>query len=268
MTVALFHDELFKNLGFLYQSLPGMSCLPGCTACCVSPTMTLLEFIYLFKSQQKKLVTDDFRYMQGLESLIPHKRFEGHYKCPFQATNGFCSVHPTRPMACRLHGLPVLDDLEIADLENCRIMDRDFLPKVEVKEAKNWLSHLLAMNRALFPEYGEGLAQIIGLQWPCWMDIVFGPEMTDQSLLPLRKAARGVLEINQDLLAVATTQIVEKVAYIGLLEMMLSMGDAHTALEMLNDLPKRFVGTGSYWENEAATLKTEILESLSKKTND
>ena len=244
-------NSLKKGLEVIYADLPELPCLPGCTACCVSPTLTLVEFIFLldFLKRQEKIE----KFCDP--SLPPFSsRFKGHRQCRFHALEGLCSIHPGRPLACRLHGLPVIESLGVVDLENCTIMDQKFLPQIALTRAKGWLEDLVKLNERLSEGYGQSFLRIVGLHPECWFDIAWGPEPASEELSGLREKILMFfpdLKINR---LRPVTEIAEKASYLELLEISLEMGDLEMVKKMLTDLEGRFNTVGGYWESEAREL--------------
>lgn len=70
----------------LYDRLPGMECIPGCTDCCGRAPWSKIEF-----------------------DRIPDHRKDEFYKltyaCPYCAVNEGCTVHDIRPFICRYFGV-------------------------------------------------------------------------------------------------------------------------------------------------------------------
>src|SRR3990172_6474656 len=104
----------FNGLEELYAEVPGVPCT-GCGHCCVTPTVTLVEFVHLMKHVISQFNPEEVARLLT-QKMKPHERFEGNYQCKFLSPLGKCTVHPGRPLACRLHGLPVLEELDIPGL--------------------------------------------------------------------------------------------------------------------------------------------------------
>jgi hypothetical protein len=203
-----------------------MPCLPGCTACCVSPTAF-------------------------------HSKFKGHLKCPFHGNQGRCEVHPHRGLACRMHGLPVINHMGIQNLENCTIMDEDFLPKVSQSKAKGWLDQLLEINQNLVPNYGTEFHALVGLLIPCWLDLYFAAEVEDWLVL-YQKAMWDFLGQPEESLSTSHTGIMEKFKMISLLQLSMDLGEIHSVKKILDNLENSFPATGSYYLDQIAFFRKEI----------
>lgn len=70
----------------LRDRIPGMSCIPGCTACCAHVPWSKIEWDRL---------PDEFKEKHTVHSL----------KCPFSSESEGCLCHDERPITCRLFGV-------------------------------------------------------------------------------------------------------------------------------------------------------------------
>jgi hypothetical protein len=77
-------DKL-KKLHELYNRLPGMKCIPGCTDCCGRAPWSPLEYEQLTDEEKERF----------------HKLT---WQCPFAVPGVGCSVHEKRPFICRFFG--------------------------------------------------------------------------------------------------------------------------------------------------------------------
>ena len=73
--------DIIGELDLLYQELPEVDC-KKCGLCCVSPTCTLSEFIYLFDYLQKSVNPEKVKeYILSPPEI--HTDYEGNLRCIF-----------------------------------------------------------------------------------------------------------------------------------------------------------------------------------------
>jgi uncharacterized protein len=83
--------ETTMDIDDLYELLPEFQCTPGCVECCRSsapPTRAPVE------DERIK------RYLEQHNMKVP--KWHG-FPCPHLAEGG-CSIHPVRPLVCRVYG--------------------------------------------------------------------------------------------------------------------------------------------------------------------
>lgn len=248
----------FTRLESLYKIVPGVPCIAGCKGCCVSPTITLTEFIYmmryLLKTYKREIFLKFITY-----PMRPHPQFEGNYYCRFQSENGYCGLHEGRALACRLHGLPVIEDLGIKNLENCTIMDKSECPQVNVKEINGWIDELLLCNQELRPDYGDEFHHIIGLNVECWLDIAFWDNISSNIIRNLQNLIRSLLP--EDLIIngyLPHTEISEKIDAVSLLEMLINSGDKDAVENILDHLQNKYPTAGTYFSDDASWIREKL----------
>ena len=70
----------------LYDRLPGMECIPGCTDCCGRAPWSQIEF--------DRLTEEEKSHYADLT-----------YSCPYCDSNTGCRVYDRRPLVCRYFGV-------------------------------------------------------------------------------------------------------------------------------------------------------------------
>ncbi len=247
-----------KALQSLYDKIPGVPCIAGCTACCVTPNVTLCEYIFLVCELCERYTGSELSDLI-VTPMRNHPWFEGNYYCRFQNDKGICINHIGRGAACRLHGLPVIQKLGVSNMENCTIMEQNLLPQIEVDTAQLWLEELLALNKALYPTYGESFLRLIGLNIECWLDITYSDNINSEEL---REYQTLIHQYCPQLPSLenykAFTEIFEKIDTIQLLDMCVQLGDKDSALKALNKLISGFPTTGTFFAEQAEWMKRKI----------
>ncbi len=155
-----------------YAQVPGLYC-QGCAGdCCVSPTMTAVEFIwmmrYLIQSQPDQV--QNFLQKPAAE----HRHWAGNLACRFQDVSGICLNYEGRAMACRLHGHEALRLYETPDMVFC-----DKNPDRDKTLNGNGLENLLDAVRHYVGQVGapyEAPFYFVSLNLESWIDFYFHPE--------------------------------------------------------------------------------------------
>ena len=228
--------------------------------------MTLVEFVHVMRYVYDAAAPETiFEWI--LKPMTPHASFEGNYRCRFHSEDGKCGVHPDRPMACRLHGLPVIEKLGVSNLENCTIMDKGFLPDLPVPRIREWLKELMDLNKEWDAQHCEGFYKIIGLNFECWLDILFVEDLSNELLRDLQALLREAIPHRQVPLDYKPhTEIAEKVETIALLQFIIESGDRGSVLALLDKLEKEFPTTGNYFHDEVKWMREQILQSSKEET--
>jgi len=249
----------FQKLRQLYSELPGVPC-NACGECCVSPTCTLIEFLYAMRYAIEHLTKDDLRNVLIQKPRI-HPAYEGNLKCLFQEGGSrACQIHPGRSMACRLFSLPVIDSLSIAELENCKNMDDTKRPDVSQNELKKWLENLTQLNQQVASFYVEPY-WIAGLNIECWLAIYFDPLLNEGIFGEIRSLLRENLDLAyldgeyQDF-----THLKEKFDKISILYPILDAGDKESATILIEDIRTQYPLTGTYYLYELNNLEAILKE--------
>lgn len=251
--------NIITKIDDLYKRLPEVGCT-GCGECCVSPTSTMSEFIYLFHYLEENFSDEEIINFIKQPAKI-HKDYEGNSHCPF--LNGkLCAIHPGRAGACRLFGIPSLKDLGVQDLEECKynitvVSGRGDLPFIE-----SWLDELFLFESTLY-EFGSEPYFIKGFNIHSWLDIVF-----DDSIdFDVFKTIKELISANINIYKfkshyTLSTNIREKIDKIGILNTMIGVADAETIKKLLLSIRDDYPLTGTYFYEEAQAYISTIDANL------
>jgi len=100
--VARLADDFFDNVARSHGDQ--MACQPGCTECC-HPALSVVRVEALAILLALSRLTDAER-----APLRAAAADAGRARCPLLGPDLRCAVYPLRPLICRTHGLPVLQD--------------------------------------------------------------------------------------------------------------------------------------------------------------
>lgn len=241
--------EGLKELETLYQELPAVPCL-ACGGCCVSPTCTLLEFLFLMRYLLRTTGQAEMRRMICAPPVL-HPEYEGNLRCKaHDATGGRCLVHPARTLACRLFGLPALSEFPIAELENCRRTDPSTKPAVAKSQIEGWIGALTRLNSRFASFYCEPY-WIAGLNLECWLAVYFDPLLNDGILGSMKTILRNRINLGfLDREYIDKSGFKEKADKISLLYELLKVGDREAVRELSKSIRKDFPMTGTYYLDE------------------
>ncbi|MBN1984489.1 MAG: YkgJ family cysteine cluster protein [Chitinivibrionales bacterium] len=246
---------LQQTMQSLYQKLPEVSCR-ACGRCCVSPTCTLSEFIYLF-SNLLQCHPPGFIETAVLEKVKPHESYEGNLHCPF-LINQKCSVHPYRTAACRLFGVPSVSEFQIDSMVYCPHAITVIVGSGSFEFIQSWLSELITFEGTLYAFNTEPY-YIKGMSLQSWLDIYFDTTLNFDVFYDIHKALHTAL--NLDFLShtyVPQTGIREKIDKISVAWSLLSLADHQQLPSLLHSILNDYPLTGTYYYEEAMKLSEMI----------
>lgn len=250
--------DILKKVEDLYNRLPEVGCT-GCGLCCVSPTSTLAEFIYLFNYLHENFTTEQIiTFIQKPAKL--HDEYEGNSHCPF-LENHKCSIHPGRAGACRLFGIPSLKEMGIQDMEECRnnitvISGRGDLPYIE-----SWLNELFEFENTLYPLGAEPYF-VKGFNVNTWLDIYFDDSIDFDVFKVIKDRMSKSLSLDQfKAYYKPTTNIREKIDKIGIFNSMIGNAGAEALRPLLISIRDDYPLTGTYFFEEAQMYLKAIDEN-------
>lgn len=249
--------DMLSEIEALYTDLPEIACTQ-CGACCVSPTCTLPEFIYLMRYCAKNF---DAHRLKTLCAALPrlHEAHEGNVCCLF-LEKGQCRAHKGRTGACRLFGVPAIDHMGIPDMVVCKNNISVVRGQSDEAFIGSWLDRLVKLNKRLYA-FNEAPYFINGFNLECWLDIYFDPALSFDVFADLKSIMGKYLDLSgfeRDYSP--KTGIKEKVDKISILNAMVNIADPATVRQLLVSIRDDYPFTGTYFLEEAKTL----LESLEK----
>jgi len=246
--------ETFTALDNLYAQLPDVSC-HQCGSCCVSPTCTLAEFLYFFKDVATIFSEDEIRSFLTAPVSI-NTDHEGNLDCLFLKDKK-CRHHAGRSGACRLFGIPSLEQFGVEDLVVCKYT-LTVTGKSDTAFIKSWLDNLMQLNLKLYPVFSAPYF-LTGLNLESWLDMYFDETLEDPILVQIQKMMHQSFDIQKfRTIFRQRTGISEKLEKIKVLHDIMEFGDPEALrtllLSILNDYPL----TGTYYQREGK----EILEKM------
>lgn len=254
------HDSFINPLQQLYAELPGVHCT-GCGTCCVSPTCTLAEFVYLMRYTLEHVSREEFCTTILAEPQI-HPHYEGNSRCMFLQNNR-CAIHDGRTGACRLFGIPTLKELNIPNLELCVneiTTDRPF----DGALLTHWLERIADLNKSLH-DFDTPPYFITGFNLATWLDIYFDDTITADPVEQIRTILHSSIDL--DFLKaryVNQTGIKDKIDKITILSVMLDTGNLDELWELLLSIRDDYPLTGTYFFAEAQAFLSKI-DTIRKK---
>jgi hypothetical protein len=249
--------DLLKEVASLYQQLPQVACRE-CGQCCVSPTCTLAEFIYLMHHCAVNLPQQDLEEFIFSVPLLSEAH-EGNIVCAF-LKNKLCSVHLWRTGACRLFGIPALEKLGVSDLVSCFNSISVVSGASDEAFIRAWLDRITSLNTALYP-FGKAPYHVYGFNLECWLDIYFDDLFTVDVFADIRAIMARYFDLSkwkQDYKA--RTGLKEKIDKISILSLLLETGDRDSIKELLVSIWDGYPLTGTYFQKEAQ----EMLDMINK----
>ena len=191
--------NMFEELTKAFNDLPSLDCGTCWGDCCVSPTMTAPEFVYMMQEAQRLYSNEELiEFIK--EPFIEHKIFAGNQHCRFQdMKTGRCQIYLGRAAACRLHGHKILKDFGDENLEMCprNPGNQEALTKEHFQSFINVINKL---NNDFKIYYKEPYF-FYSLNLDSWIDFYLNPEIASE---------RPALEIDSTFLSENLTFKVEQ----------------------------------------------------------
>lgn len=245
--------EYLKELHTLYNELPTVNCL-GCGRCCVSPTCTLVEFLYLFdylcNTFSKESIAD---YCQLPHT--PHPDFEGNLRCIF-LNQSRCMVHKARTAACRIFGMQSMSKLGIKDLEEC---PNKITVEHEkgVKWLKRWLDRLSSINSQLFA-FNQEPYYVRGMTINCWLDLYFDRSISIDPFCQIREIMYQFVDLSFIKNYVPRSGLKDKIDEITLLSFLLESGSQVELTSLLLSIRDNHPFAHTYFYEESQEYLREL----------
>jgi hypothetical protein len=247
--------DIIREIEPLYKQLPEVSC-KGCGQCCVSPTCTLAEFIYLIKKCNECMPPEILENFIFSEPEI-HPVHEGNLICSLLAENK-CLVHSWRSGACRLFGIPSLENLGISNLVSCFNNITVVSGQWDKLFIQKWVEAIARLNEELYP-FGKAPYFIYGFNLECWLDIYFDDLLTVDVFSDIRNVMRQYFDLSKfKARYLLKTGLKEKVDKISLLSVLLGTNDKDSLREVLVSIRDDYPLTGTYFVKEAQVYLDEL----------
>lgn len=201
--------------------------------------------------------------IQTLLDQLPvfHPDFEGNLKCRFLSKESRCSIHPFRSLACRIHGLPVIDQLKISGQENCRKINPAVQPRVSVNELRGWLELLTRLNKDHFDFYCEPY-WVSGFNIECWFAIIFDPFLDMDVFGELKRQLLDLFPELKELQYDDPTDLKGKVDDVTLFYEIMKFGITGKVIGLLDKIISGYPQTGTYYLKEASDYRKIMVEKL------
>jgi len=253
--IILITMDIIKEIEILYNQLPQVACR-GCGQCCVSPTTTLAEFIFLMHHMQNVVpqpIIEEFIFASPHVNTV----HEGNIDCSLLRQSK-CTVHPWRSGACRLFGIPSLDELGVSNLVSCFNNISVTSGQYDKPFIMQWLDSLVLLNKSLY-SFGKEPYFIYGFNLECWLDIYFDELIADEVFCQIR----NIMKQHFDLSAFAPryapkTGLKDKIDKINILTMLIDTGDKDSIRDLCISIRDDYPLTGTYFTKEAETFLTAL----------
>ncbi|MHC4884174.1 MAG: YkgJ family cysteine cluster protein [Planctomycetota bacterium] len=232
-----------------FTSLPPMPCI-ACGLCCVSPHITLVEFIYLMDSVLKDWPQE--RIIE-LVSTPPEMepRYPGNFKCRMQTEKGLCDRHEARPLICRLEGFPVLDRIGMRESHICPyIAEEDLEVPVAEADIDRWIGNTFALTNQFYPTYEEPY-WLSSLLPECWFAVALDEEIHQPFFVSIRTMIRETLDL--DFLVPHYENYTELRQKLGRIDQFFEYAEAkrpRKAVQAIRRVLYDFPYTGTYYQAE------------------
>ena len=249
--------SLLEQIENLYRELPRLNC-KECGLCCVSPTCTLAEFLYLAHYLQENVSREQLiNYLTKPAEI--HPDYEGNLRCIF-LENKRCSVHPGRTAACRLFGIPSLSEMNIANLEECKNNITIAHGDGSIAFVKAWLKKLVALDAGIY-DFDAEPYYIKGFTIQCWFDIYFDETFDFDVFNDIKNAMNHHFDLSSFTeYYTLKTGLKEKIDTISIVASLIDAGDKETLKKALYAIKNNYPLTGTYYYDEVNEFLNVIEE--------
>lgn len=243
----------------IYHAVPEVAC-QACGACCVSPHVTLVEFCYLMQEVLDRPL--EFRSWFFSRVLDPHPQAVGSLLCRFQLPDGRCSSYFRRPLACRLHGHAVMEEVGLSSEASCPVSSERLIC-LSLETVYRLLDGLSSLNQRFYLHYLQPY-WLSGLNIECWLTILFHdwPQAYFMSLKSLlaRQFGPGLLRLAP--LYRQPVRLAEKLSLIEIFQEELRQGRTANLFHFLEKIREDFPETGAYYYYEAEMYRRYLSDLL------
>ncbi len=238
----------------IYNNIPKVGC-QACGECCVTPHVTMVEFCYMFEF----LLEKPDQLIETLSKVVPyHPDYPGYFKCRFQTPDNFCGIYSNRPLACRMHGHPVLEQMGMQYHVYCqkiKTVERD----ISQEDVYFFLDKTNNLNQGYYPYYTAPY-WVSGLNIETWLTILFTD--VNKSFFNLLKK---IIERNlylADLTPhfIQQVNLKEKVELIEEFQAEFSSGKFENLEPLLYRIQNDFPDTGAYFYFESDLYRNTLLQ--------
>jgi Fe-S-cluster containining protein len=235
------YDELNDSV---YRAVPDAGCC-GCGQCCVTPHVTLIEFCYSIQYLQKRPEL----FSEAIARIVSsHPDYQDQRTCRFQLSDHRCGIHPCRPLACRLHGHPVLAAMNNQYDVHCdKTMPAADLTPDDVYAL---LDRVNAINARFYQHY-QPPYWICGLNVETWLSICVVDMHQPLFLLVKEVISRAVPLGTIAGLFRQVAPIKEKIALVDMLHAADTIAQPEARMILLEKIKDGFPETGAYYYFEA-----------------
>jgi Fe-S-cluster containining protein len=135
--------DSFDKIKKVHKDIPefDFGCRNCPNNCCVSPYISIIEFIYVsryilknFSNSNEILMKDNGRNKDGI------------LMCPFLDSQKRCLIYPVRHYKCRITGMDILDDIFTDVCQNKKEIGL-ISPEITKKEWYGWVELLIKANK-------------------------------------------------------------------------------------------------------------------------
>ena len=237
----------------VYRRVPTVTC-QACGACCISPHMTLVEFCYLMDGLRADMAA--LRTAVG-RVVGAHEQCSGNLRCRFQLADGRCGVYERRPLACRLHGLRVMEQSGLNPTVRCpHTLLQD--PGFKQHHVYELLDIITELNQGYYSYYRHPY-WLSGLNVECWLTIMQAD--LDRPLFRLlRKIMQRVLGLESaSALFRQPVDLEGKLKLIEQFHRQLPQGETDILCSLLDRIQNDFSDTGAYYYYEASMYRDALV---------
>jgi len=197
-----------------------------------------------------------------LSRVVPaHPEYIGNLMCRFQTPENMCEIYPHRPLVCRLHGHPVLENMGMQYNVHCSQTaspDERFSPE----DVYTLMDRLTELNQGYYSYYTPPY-WVSGLNTECWFTILFGDLQQNIFRLLKKIMLRELAVEGFEKYFLQKVRLEEKLELVDLFQTEYRRGSSEVLLPLIRKLQNDFPETGAYYYFEAEMYEKALKEKRS-----
>ena len=239
----------FADLTALYNNVPAVPCT-GCGYCCVSPTMTVVEFAFLLDHIFAHLAMDEIASLLT-RPMEPAAHMKGNTLCPLQKEDKHCRFYGVRCLSCRIEGIPALEGMGIREERICpHITEDQVQTEVTAESVDTWIQEVFRLSQPVHEVSVEPyFLNAVNLE--CWWAIALDRAITQPFFTRIREALWAEWDLAElQPHYVDHTRLALKLS---LIDTFFAESEAHSpqkALKAIRRVIHEFPQTGTYYQHE------------------
>ncbi|MCK9442520.1 MAG: hypothetical protein M0Q13_14010 [Methanothrix sp.] len=137
--------DSFEKIKKVHKNIPNFDfdCKNCKKNCCVSPYISIIEFIYV-----TRYIIKNFEKPNEILFKDNGRNSDGILLCPFLTNEKMCLIYPVRHYKCRMTGMDILDDIFTDVCEHKKELKWNLTPTITKQDWYSWIELLTKANKS------------------------------------------------------------------------------------------------------------------------